>query len=155
MVGGTSCGTAGTPEFASFSDIDWDLDPDGRIVLPVLGSDDDVAGLAVDRDVPRLGDLAFPIAPGTDADAGAQVHDRQHYRLVGWRNGRAAIAGSSRSPRWPDCVRRIPAVFERTRRRVARFGSPRDAGRRCASTIRTASPTRRATCRCCADKAGS
>ena len=74
-------------EFASFFDIDWDLDPDGRIVLPVLGSDDDVAGLAVDRDVLRLGDLAFPIAPGTDAGAGAQVHDRQHYRLVGWRNG--------------------------------------------------------------------
>jgi (1->4)-alpha-D-glucan 1-alpha-D-glucosylmutase len=68
-------------------DIDWDLDEDGRIVLPILGSDDDVADLKVDADVLRLGDLALPIAPGTGEGTGAQVHDRQHYRLVGWRNG--------------------------------------------------------------------
>ncbi|BBX16703.1 malto-oligosyltrehalose synthase [Mycolicibacterium duvalii] len=76
-------------EYASFFDIDWDLDPDGRIILPVLGSDDDVDDLVVDGDQLRLGDLAYPIAPGTaDAGAsGAQVHDRQHYRLVGWRSG--------------------------------------------------------------------
>jgi (1->4)-alpha-D-glucan 1-alpha-D-glucosylmutase len=48
--------------YASFFDIDWDLDPDGRIVLPVLGSDDD------------------PAPPGYPAD------DR-HYRLIGWRHG--------------------------------------------------------------------
>jgi (1->4)-alpha-D-glucan 1-alpha-D-glucosylmutase len=73
-------------EYATFFDIDWDLD-NGRIVLPVLGSDDDVADLTVDGDVLRLGEMAFPIAPGTSAGTGAQVHDRQHYRLVGWRNG--------------------------------------------------------------------
>jgi (1->4)-alpha-D-glucan 1-alpha-D-glucosylmutase len=72
---------------AGFFDIDWDLDEDGRIVLPILGSDDDVADLKVDADVLRLGDLALPIAPGTGEGTGAQVHDRQHYRLVGWRNG--------------------------------------------------------------------
>ena len=33
-----------TSPYASYFDIDWDLDPDGRIVLPVLGSDDDVDG---------------------------------------------------------------------------------------------------------------
>ena len=48
--------------YASYFDIDWDLDPDGRIVLPVLGSDDDAA------------------PPGYPAD------DR-HYRLIGWRHG--------------------------------------------------------------------
>ena len=32
--------------YANYFDIDWDLDPDGRIVLPVLGSDDDVATVA-------------------------------------------------------------------------------------------------------------
>jgi (1->4)-alpha-D-glucan 1-alpha-D-glucosylmutase len=48
--------------YASFFDIDWELDPDGRIVLPVLGSDDDAA------------------PPGYPAD------DR-HYRLIGWRHG--------------------------------------------------------------------
>ena len=72
--------------YASFFDIDWELG-DGRVVLPVLGSDDDVADLTVDGDVLRLGDLAFPIAPGTDDGTGPQVHDRQHYQLVGWRRG--------------------------------------------------------------------
>jgi (1->4)-alpha-D-glucan 1-alpha-D-glucosylmutase len=46
--------------YATYFDIDWGLDPDGRIVLPVLGSDDDAA------------------PPGYPAD------DR-HYRLIGWR----------------------------------------------------------------------
>jgi (1->4)-alpha-D-glucan 1-alpha-D-glucosylmutase len=48
--------------YASFFDIDWNLDPDRRIVLPVLGSDD----------------AAVP--PGYPAD-------RTHYRPIGWRNG--------------------------------------------------------------------
>jgi (1->4)-alpha-D-glucan 1-alpha-D-glucosylmutase len=48
--------------YATYFDIDWDLDPDGRIVLPVLGSDDDVA------------------PPGCPAD------DR-YYRLIGWHHG--------------------------------------------------------------------
>jgi (1->4)-alpha-D-glucan 1-alpha-D-glucosylmutase len=77
--------------YATFFDIDWDLDRDGsghgRIVLPMLGSDDDVADLRVDGDLLRLGDLALPIAPGTSDGTGPQVHDRQHYRLVGWRRG--------------------------------------------------------------------
>jgi (1->4)-alpha-D-glucan 1-alpha-D-glucosylmutase len=73
--------------YATFFDIDWDLDEDGRIVLPLLGSDDDVADLQIDGDLLRLGDLALPIAPGTGEGTGAQVHDRQHYRLVGWRRG--------------------------------------------------------------------
>lgn len=72
--------------YAGFFDIDWDLG-DGRIILPVLGSDEDVADLTVDGDLLRLGDLAFPIAPGTGEGSGPEVHDRQHYRLVGWRNG--------------------------------------------------------------------
>jgi (1->4)-alpha-D-glucan 1-alpha-D-glucosylmutase len=72
--------------YAEFFDIDWELDGD-RIVLPVLGSDDDVADLTVDGDRLRLGDLAFPIAPGTGEGSGPEVHERQHYRLVGWKNG--------------------------------------------------------------------
>ncbi len=48
--------------YASFFDIDWDLDPDGRIVLPVLASDDDSP------------------PPGYPAD-------KSHYRPIGWRNG--------------------------------------------------------------------
>jgi (1->4)-alpha-D-glucan 1-alpha-D-glucosylmutase len=72
--------------YASFFDIDWTLE-DGRIVLPVLGSDDDVNDLVVDDDVLRLGELGYPIAPGTGAGTGREVHDRQHYRLIGWRSG--------------------------------------------------------------------
>ena len=72
--------------YASYFDIDWTLD-NGRIVLPVLGSDDDTADLVVDGDVLRLGDLAYPIAPGTGSGAGREVHDRQHYRMIGWRHG--------------------------------------------------------------------
>jgi (1->4)-alpha-D-glucan 1-alpha-D-glucosylmutase len=72
--------------YATYFDIDWDLS-DGRIVLPVLGSDSDVADLTVDGELLRLGDLALPIAPGTGDGTGPEVHDRQHYRLIGWRNG--------------------------------------------------------------------
>src|SRR5882757_3729607 len=72
--------------FASYFDIDWTLDPAGRIVLPVLGSDDDVESITVDGDVLRLDSRVWPIAPGTGAGSGPAVHDRQHYRLVGWRH---------------------------------------------------------------------
>jgi (1->4)-alpha-D-glucan 1-alpha-D-glucosylmutase len=48
--------------FAPYFDIDWDLDPDSRIVLPVLGSDEDEAP---------------PNYPAND----------RYYRLIGWRNG--------------------------------------------------------------------
>jgi (1->4)-alpha-D-glucan 1-alpha-D-glucosylmutase len=73
--------------YADFFDIDWSLDEGSRIVLPLLGSDDDVANLTVDGDLLRLGDLTLPVAPGTGEGTGSQVHDRQHYRLIGWRNG--------------------------------------------------------------------
>ena len=72
--------------FASYFDIDWTLDAGGRIVLPVLGSDDDVESLTVDGDVLRLDSRAWPIAAGTGAGSGPAVHERQHYRLVGWRH---------------------------------------------------------------------
>jgi (1->4)-alpha-D-glucan 1-alpha-D-glucosylmutase len=71
---------------ARFFDIDWNLD-DGRVVLPLLGSDDDVADLIVDGEMLRLGALVLPIAPGTADGTGPEVHDRQHYRLIGWRRG--------------------------------------------------------------------
>ena len=52
-----------------------------------MGSDDDVDDLVVDGDVLRLGDLAYPVAPGTGSGTGREVHDRQHYTLIGWRHG--------------------------------------------------------------------
>jgi (1->4)-alpha-D-glucan 1-alpha-D-glucosylmutase len=71
--------------FASHFDIDWDL-ADGRVVLPVLGSDDDVDGLQIDGGLLRLGDRVWPIAPGTAEGTPAEVYARQHYKLIGWRN---------------------------------------------------------------------
>ena len=75
--------------YARFFDIDWSPHNGvgGKLALPVLRSDDDAADLTVDRDMLRLGEPAFPIAPGTGGGTGPQVHDRQHYRLIGWRRG--------------------------------------------------------------------
>ncbi|MCW2552995.1 MAG: maltooligosyl trehalose synthase [Mycobacterium sp.] len=72
--------------YASFFDIDWTLDPRQRIVLPVLGDDADVNDLEVDGDVLRLGDRSWPIAPDTGSGTPAEVYDRQHYKLIGWRH---------------------------------------------------------------------
>ncbi|MBY6365986.1 malto-oligosyltrehalose synthase [Rhodococcoides corynebacterioides] len=72
-------------------DIDWTA---GRIALPVLGDDADVAELTVDRsgDETTLAyyDHRFPVDPSTDdgSDDARAVHDRQAYELVGWRSGR-------------------------------------------------------------------
>ncbi|HUO39889.1 MAG TPA: malto-oligosyltrehalose synthase [Mycobacterium sp.] len=77
--------------YARFFDIDWapNNGVGGKLALPLLDSDDDSAGLVVDGDALRLGSLVVPIAPGAAAPGltGPEVHDRQHYRLVGWRRG--------------------------------------------------------------------
>jgi (1->4)-alpha-D-glucan 1-alpha-D-glucosylmutase len=106
--------------YAAYFDIDWDLD-DGRIVLPILGSDDDVADLRVDGDRLRLGDLTLPVAPGTAGGTGPEVHDRQHYRLVGWRN---AVCGYRRFFSITSLAglrQEHRAVFDATHAEVARW----------------------------------
>jgi (1->4)-alpha-D-glucan 1-alpha-D-glucosylmutase len=106
--------------YASFFDIDWNL-ADGRIVLPVLGSDDDVADLTVDSDLLRLGDLAFPIAPGTGEGTGAEVHDRQHYRLIGWRNGRCGYRRFFSITSLAGLRQEDQSVFDTSHAEVARW----------------------------------
>ncbi|MCL2534051.1 MAG: malto-oligosyltrehalose synthase, partial [Nocardiaceae bacterium] len=79
--------------FARFFDIDWreDNGSDGRIALPLLGDEADLHDLKIDRGngIPllALGDLRLPIAPGTEDGNPREVHERQAYRLVGWRDG--------------------------------------------------------------------
>ncbi|HTX93834.1 MAG TPA: malto-oligosyltrehalose synthase [Mycobacterium sp.] len=107
--------------YATYFDIDWDLDEDGRIVLPILGSDGDVADLKVDGDLLRLGDLALPTAPGTADGTAAQVHDRQHYRLVGWHDGVCGYRRFFSITSLAGLRQEDRAVFDATHAEVARW----------------------------------
>ncbi|MGA7051280.1 MAG: malto-oligosyltrehalose synthase, partial [Mycobacterium sp.] len=109
-------------DYAAFFDIDWDVQ-DGRIVLPLLGSDDDVAALRVDDDLLRLGDLELPIAPGTSEGTGPEVHDRQNYRLVGWRRGLVGYRRFFSITSLAGLRQEDRAVFEASHAEVARWFS--------------------------------
>lgn len=83
-------------DYAHFFDIDWATDngADGKIALPVLGAPGDTDALKLEHidgeDVLTYYDHVFPLAPGSYAalpDDPAAVHERQHYRLMFWRDG--------------------------------------------------------------------
>src|SRR6478752_5238714 len=107
--------------YHSYFDIDWSLDPAGRILLPVLGSDDDAAALTVSGDTLGLGDLVFPIAPGTGAGSGPEVHDRQHYQLIGWQNKLCGYRRFFAITTLAGLRQEDRAVFEATHREVGRW----------------------------------
>ena len=109
--------------YASFFDIDWELDPDHRIVLPVLGSDDDIARLTVDGDMLRLDGRAFPIAPGTVGGTPQQVHERQHYRLIGWRHGSCGYRRFFAITSLAGLRQEDPAVFQTSHVEIVRWFS--------------------------------
>lgn len=75
--------------FADWFDVDYATDngAEGRIALPVLGSEADLDALTVDAGWLRVHDRAFPIAPGTGGGTAKSVHARQHYRLVAFDSG--------------------------------------------------------------------
>jgi len=106
--------------FAGHFDVDWARE---RLLLPVLGDDADVADLRVDGDALAFHDHRFPIAPGTGGGTPQEVHDRQHYELVGWRRGNAELGyrrffdiTSLAAVRVED-----PHVFDDTHREVLRW----------------------------------
>ncbi len=83
--------------FAGFFDIDFDRDPDGKLVLPVLGSPlDEIlekGELKLTHDEARgetvlaYYDTPFPLAPGSEkAGDIRRVLERQAYRLTFWRD---------------------------------------------------------------------
>jgi (1->4)-alpha-D-glucan 1-alpha-D-glucosylmutase len=79
----------GSP-YASWYDVDLSV----PVLIPVLGSPEDVSELSLsdDRSELRYYEHRFPVAPGTAATgSAAEVHERQHYRLVGWRRGNAEL----------------------------------------------------------------
>lgn len=109
--------------YAHFFDVDWSADPDGRILLPLLGSAGDVQELRVDGQVLKLFGMSLPLAPGT-ADDGADptvVHDRQHYRLVDWRTGVCGYRRFFAITSLAAIRQEDPEVFEQTHTEVARW----------------------------------
>ena len=65
-------------EHASAFDVDWAAG-DGRIVIPVIGDDDEGAIARSREGEVRYHDQRFPLAPGTS------TLEEQHYELVNWR----------------------------------------------------------------------
>lgn len=106
--------------FAHFFDIDWVLGA-GKIVLPVLESEDDLARLSVDGDVLRLGGLALPISPDTGAGTAPQVYARQHYRLTCWRDGQCGYRRFLAINSLAALAQEDERVFAATHREVARW----------------------------------
>lgn len=74
--------------YAHHFDIDWSR---GRVLVPVLGDDADIAKLTVEGDELVYADHRFPIAPGTGEGTPQEVHGRQHYELVDWRRGNTEL----------------------------------------------------------------
>ncbi|WP_189642817.1 malto-oligosyltrehalose synthase [Deinococcus piscis] len=74
--------------YAHAFDIDWAAGG-GKLLLPVLGSEDDLGELRIEDGELRYYEQRFPLAPGSwqEGDDPRDVHGRQHYRLMDWRRG--------------------------------------------------------------------
>lgn len=115
--------------YASHFDIDFDSGP---VLLPILGDDEEQAiselTLSEDRSRLRYYEHSFPVAGGTSDGDAAEVHSRQHYRLVSWRRGAAEL----NYRRFFDvstlaAVRvELPEVFDAAHREVLRWVSEGD-----------------------------
>ncbi|MFF2315465.1 malto-oligosyltrehalose synthase [Arthrobacter sp. NPDC058097] len=110
--------------YAEAFDVDWEL-AGGRIRLPILGSDDDLDQLEIEDGELRYYDHRFPLAEGTyaEADSPRDVHERQHYELIGWRradnelNYRRFFAVNTLAGIRVE----IPAVFDEAHQEVVRW----------------------------------
>lgn len=85
-----------TSRFAPYFDVDWEV-AGGRIRIPILGEEDidpdtgAIDALQVDEESLRYHEHRLPLAAGTgpESQGGAdpqEVHRRQHYELVSWRD---------------------------------------------------------------------
>jgi (1->4)-alpha-D-glucan 1-alpha-D-glucosylmutase len=109
-------------KWAGHFDIDWAAGP---LLLPILDADEPKAlsELSVEDGELRYYEHAFPLAPGTGHGSVAEVHERQHYRLVSWKRGAAELTYR----RFFDvstlaAVRvELPEVFADTHREILRW----------------------------------
>ena len=111
--------------YAGFFDVDWGADNGcgGRIALPVLGSEEDVAALEIHGE--QLGFYAhrFPVAPGTLGGTPQEVHDRQAYQLVSWRAGLVGYRRFFHIDGLAALRQEDPAVFDATHTEVSRWAA--------------------------------
>ncbi|MGW5053010.1 malto-oligosyltrehalose synthase [Actinokineospora sp. NPDC004072] len=91
------------------------------VLIPVLGSADDE--LTVEDGKLRYHEHAFPIAPGTEGGTAAEVHARQHYRVVDWRRASAELNYRRFFDITTLAAVRVedPVVFEATHAEVLRW----------------------------------
>lgn len=110
--------------YAPAFDVDWDFGG-GRIRIPVLGEESDVDALEIRDGELRYYDHRFPLAEGTytAGDSPREVHDRQHYELIGWRRAdnelnyrRFFAVNSLAGIRVED-----PAVFDEAHEEIVRW----------------------------------
>ena len=111
-------------QFEPYFDIDWHEDngAGGKMGLPILGSPEDVDKLEIDRsgDEPllRYYDHAYPVRPGTDEGTPQEIHDRQSYRLMYWRDGVIGYRRFFSVNGLAGIRQENPVVFEHTHRIV-------------------------------------
>ncbi|MCD2195515.1 malto-oligosyltrehalose synthase [Actinomycetospora endophytica] len=107
--------------YASWYDVDLGV----PLLVPVLGSPEDVAQLSLseDRSELRYYEHRFPVAPGTGEGTAQEVHERQHYRLVHWRRGNAELTYRRFFDVSDLAAVRVddPAVFDATHAEVLRW----------------------------------
>lgn len=72
--------------WAKAFDVDWAAGA-GRIRIPVLADDQDVAALDIKDGELCYYENRFPLAEGTFSagETAAEIHAKQHYELIGWR----------------------------------------------------------------------
>jgi len=111
--------------YASYFDIDWSADNGcgGRVALPVLGAEVDVAELQLHGDQLGYYEHRFPVAPDTLGGTAQEVHDRQAYQLVSWRAGLVGYRRFFHVNGLAALRQEDPEVFEATHVEVARWAT--------------------------------